>query len=151
MWIFSLEQLHRWSTSEMNNESCRPKKQARVQFQDSDVFLSACMSGDEEEVEQLLSNGADINTCTVDGLTALHQSVIDSKPEMVRFLCEHGADVNAQDNEGWTPLHAASCCGNVGIVKYLCEHGADLAIINRYKSALLLRTTHLTPAPFFFN
>ncbi|PAV81746.1 hypothetical protein WR25_19070 isoform A [Diploscapter pachys] len=117
----------------MNNESCRPKKQARVQFQDSDVFLSACMSGDEEEVEQLLSNGADINTCTVDGLTALHQSVIDSKPEMVRFLCEHGADVNAQDNEGWTPLHAASCCGNVGIVKYLCEHGADLAIINSDK------------------
>uniref|UniRef100_A0A183FP65 ANK_REP_REGION domain-containing protein n=1 Tax=Heligmosomoides polygyrus TaxID=6339 RepID=A0A183FP65_HELPZ len=106
-------------------------------FQDSDVFLSACMSGDEEEVEELLANGADINTATVDGLTALHQSVIDSKPEMVRFLCEKGADVNAQDNEGWTPLHAAACCGNLAIVKYLCQNGAQLNVINSDKELAL--------------
>ncbi|KJH47659.1 ankyrin repeat protein [Dictyocaulus viviparus] len=110
------EQLQRWESSEMNGESTYRRKKARVQFQDSDIFLSACMSGDEEEVEELLAKGADINTATVDGLTALHQSVIDSKPDMVRFLCEKGADVNAQDNEGWTPLHAAACCGNLAIV-----------------------------------
>ncbi|VDM53975.1 unnamed protein product [Angiostrongylus costaricensis] len=110
------EQLQRWESSEMNGEPTHRRKKARVQFQDSDIFLSACMSGDEEEVEELLAKGADINTATVDGLTALHQSVIDSKPDMVRFLCEKGADVNAQDNEGWTPLHAAACCGNLAIV-----------------------------------
>ena len=68
-----------------------------VSLQDSDVFLSACMSGDEDEVsgnmreclgcpslftgsdrldfqvEELLAKGAHINTATVDGLTALHQ------------------------------------------------------------------------------
>ena len=54
-------------------------KRPKVQFQDSDIFLSACMSGDEEEVEELLSKGADINTCTVDGLTALHQVSILEK------------------------------------------------------------------------
>ncbi|KAJ1373266.1 Ankyrin repeat [Parelaphostrongylus tenuis] len=95
------------------------------------------MSGDEEEVEELLAKGADINTATVDGLTALHQSVIDSKPDMVRFLCEKGADVNAQDNEGWTPLHAAACCGNLAIVKYLCENGARLNVINSDKELAL--------------
>ncbi|KIH48233.1 ankyrin repeat protein [Ancylostoma duodenale] len=94
------------------------------------------MSGDEEEVEELLAKGADINTATVDGLTALHQSVIDSKPDMVRFLCEKGADVNAQDNEGWTPLHAAACCGNLAIVRYLCQNGALLNVINRWESVL---------------
>ncbi|VDL84404.1 unnamed protein product [Nippostrongylus brasiliensis] len=108
-----------------------------VHQMDSDVFLSACMSGDEEEVEELLANGADINTATVDGLTALHQSVIDSKPDMVRFLCEKGADVNAQDNEGWTPLHAAACCGNLAIVKYLCQNGAQLNVINSDKELAL--------------
>ncbi|CAB3404453.1 unnamed protein product [Caenorhabditis bovis] len=131
------DQLRRWQGSEMNAEPARRTKRPKVQFQDSDVFLSACMSGDEEEVDELLEKGADINTCTVDGLTALHQSVIDSKPEMVRFLCEKGADVNAQDNEGWTPLHAAACCGNVAIVRYLCQHGADLAIVNSDKELAL--------------
>ncbi|EFO99329.1 CRE-MEL-11 protein [Caenorhabditis remanei] len=131
------DQLRRWQSSEMNREAARRMKRPKVQFQDSDIFLSACMSGDEEEVEELLSKGADINTCTVDGLTALHQSVIDSKPEMVRFLCSKGADVNAQDNEGWTPLHAAACCGNVAIVRYLCQHGADLSVVNSDKELAL--------------
>ncbi|PIC43445.1 hypothetical protein B9Z55_004184 [Caenorhabditis nigoni] len=131
------DQLRRWQNSEMNAEPARRMKRPKVQFQDSDIFLSACMSGDEEEVEELLLKGADINTCTVDGLTALHQSVIDSKPEMVRFLCEKGADVNAQDNEGWTPLHAAACCGNVSIVRYLCQHGADLSVVNSDKELAL--------------
>lgn len=49
-------------------------------MQDADVFLSACLSGDLEEVQTLLDNGADINTTTVDGLTALHQVSIP-------FLC----------------------------------------------------------------
>ncbi|KAL6734880.1 hypothetical protein Aduo_005373 [Ancylostoma duodenale] len=121
----------------MNGEPVHRRKKARVQFQDSDIFLSACMSGDEEEVEELLAKGADINTATVDGLTALHQSVIDSKPDMVRFLCEKGADVNAQDNEGWTPLHAAACCGNLAIVRYLCQNGALLNVINSDKELAL--------------
>ncbi|GMT14319.1 hypothetical protein PFISCL1PPCAC_5616 [Pristionchus fissidentatus] len=124
------EQLSRWDKSEMNNEPPHRMKRPRVQFMDDDIFLSACMFGDEGEVEELLSKGADINTGTVDGLTALHQSVIDSKPEMVQFLCEKGANVNSQDNEGWTPLHAAACCGNVSIVQLLVEAGADLRAIN---------------------
>jgi len=101
-----------------------------VSFQDSDVFLSACISGDEEEVEGLLYNGANINTATMDGVTALHQAVIDGNLEIVRFLVEHKANINAQDNEGWTPLHAAVCCGSLPITKYLCEQGADLTLIN---------------------
>ncbi|CAJ0586616.1 unnamed protein product, partial [Mesorhabditis spiculigera] len=130
------EQLTRWGTSEMNGASTS-RRSARVQFHDEDVFLSACMSGDEDEVDELLGKGANINTATIDGLTALHQSVIDSKPEMVRFLCDKGADVNAQDNEGWTPLHAAACCGKVEIVEYLCKRGADLTIINSDKELAL--------------
>uniref|UniRef100_A0A9J2Q666 cGMP-dependent protein kinase interacting domain-containing protein n=1 Tax=Ascaris lumbricoides TaxID=6252 RepID=A0A9J2Q666_ASCLU len=102
-------------------------------LQEADVFLSACLSGDLEEVQTLLDNGADINTCTVDGLTALHQAVIDGKPEMVQFLCDHGADLNAQDNEGWTPLHAAACCGNLDLVEYLCMEGADISVTNSDK------------------
>ncbi|VDK66476.1 unnamed protein product [Onchocerca ochengi] len=102
-------------------------------MKDEDIFLSACLSGDLEEVQTLLNDGANINTTTVDGLTALHQAVIDGKPKVVQFLVEHGANVNAQDNEGWTPLHAAACCGNVDLVEYLCSEGADLSVTNSDK------------------
>ncbi|VIO94560.1 Uncharacterized protein BM_BM2006 [Brugia malayi] len=129
------EQLVKWETSETNRLPSVRKlsHESKVKFTDEDIFLSACLSGDLEEVQTLLNDGANINTSTVDGLTALHQAVIDGKPKMVQFLVEHGANVNAQDNEGWTPLHAAACCGNVDLVEYLCTEGADLSVTNSDK------------------
>lgn len=129
------EQLRHWELSEVNKMAAirKPVDQAKVKFQDSDVFLSACISGDEDEVEDLLDNGANINVATIDGVTGLHQAVIDDNFEIVRFLIEHKADINAQDNEGWTPLHAAVCCGSLPIAKYLCEKGADLTLTNSDK------------------
>lgn len=67
------EQLKRWAQSETNKESGAPKDSTRVKFQDGCVFLAACSSGEKEEIEKLIARGADINTCNVDGLTALHQ------------------------------------------------------------------------------
>ena len=69
------EQLRRWNQSETNNESSEPRTSdcVKVKFEDSYVFLAACSSGDKEEVEKLIRNGADINTPNIDGLTALHQ------------------------------------------------------------------------------
>ncbi|KAM3718779.1 Protein phosphatase 1 regulatory subunit 12A [Dirofilaria immitis] len=129
------EQLLKWETSETNRLPSVRKlsHELKVKFTDEDIFLSACLSGDLEEVQTLLNDGANINTTTVDGLTALHQAVIDGKPKMVQFLVKHGANVNAQDNEGWTPLHAAACCGNVDLVEYLCAEGADLSVTNSDK------------------
>ncbi|VDN81800.1 unnamed protein product [Brugia pahangi] len=129
------EQLVKWETSETNRLPSVRKlsHESKVKFTDEDIFLSACLSGDLEEVQTLLNDGANINTSTVDGLTALHQAVIDGKPKMVQFLVEHGANVNAQDNEGWTPLHAAACCGNIDLVEYLCTEGADLSVTNSDK------------------
>lgn len=69
------EQLKRWEESETNRVSSDPPKdkKKKIRFSDGCVFLAACASGDKEEVERLLSQGADINTANVDGLTALHQ------------------------------------------------------------------------------
>ncbi|KAL7072709.1 hypothetical protein ACQ4LE_007685 [Meloidogyne hapla] len=126
------KQLEHWETSEMN-QIC-PKRinshLSKVKFQNRDIFLSACQSGDEDEVEELLKKGSDINSSNIDGVTALHQAVIDGNMDIVRFLVQHNADVNAQDNEGWTPLHTAVCCGNLNIAKYLYENNADLACVN---------------------
>ena len=97
------------------------------------MFMSVCDSGDEEEIDDLLEKGANINTTTIDGVTALHQAVIDGKLDTIKLLLDKGADINAQDYEGWTPLHAAVCCGSLPIVKLLCEKDADLTLVNSDK------------------
>ncbi len=82
------EQLERWQQSETNktplqtakatatataDSGHQSKRRRRVKFPEGCVFMAACASGDEAEVDELLSKGADINTANVDGLTALHQ------------------------------------------------------------------------------
>ncbi|XP_064490307.1 protein phosphatase 1 regulatory subunit 12B-like isoform X1 [Ornithodoros turicata] len=126
------EQLKRWEDSETNRETTETpaNKLRRIKFSDGCVFLAACAAGDTDEVERLLSRGADINTSNVDGLTALHQACIDDNMTMVEFLVEHGCNLNLGDNEGWTPLHATASCGFVSIARYLIENGANVALAN---------------------
>uniref|UniRef100_A0A6P4EAH1 Protein phosphatase 1 regulatory subunit 12B-like n=1 Tax=Drosophila rhopaloa TaxID=1041015 RepID=A0A6P4EAH1_DRORH len=69
------EQLKRWEESDTNRAAPTPRHEhgRRIKFSSGCVFLAACLSGDKDEVIQLLDQGADINTANVDGLTALHQ------------------------------------------------------------------------------
>ncbi|XP_057582473.1 protein phosphatase 1 regulatory subunit 12B isoform X3 [Hippopotamus amphibius kiboko] len=134
------DQLRRWRGSLTEQEPAerpgagRPPQARRggprVRFEDGAVFLAACSSGDADEVRRLLARGADVDTATVDGLTALHQACIDENLDMVKFLVENGANVNQQDNEGWTPLHAAASCGYLNIAEYFINHGASVAAVN---------------------
>ncbi|XP_051884984.1 protein phosphatase 1 regulatory subunit 12A isoform X4 [Pristis pectinata] len=125
------EQLKRWLGSDTEREPERPRtKHVRVKFDEGAVFLAACSSGDQDEVEKLLLKGADINYTNVDGLTALHQACIDENLNMVTFLLEHGANVNQPDNEGWTALHAAASCGFMEITQYLIKQRANVAAVN---------------------
>ncbi|XP_071833533.1 protein phosphatase 1 regulatory subunit 12B-like isoform X4 [Apostichopus japonicus] len=125
------EQLQRWKESELAKTSdSRKNKKTKVKFQAGCVFLAACASGDDEDVQHLLNIGADINYANIDGLTALHQAVIDENQDMVEFLLENGANIESQDNEGWTPLHAAASCGFIDIASFLIESGANVAAVN---------------------
>ncbi|KAF7636716.1 hypothetical protein Mgra_00003897 [Meloidogyne graminicola] len=75
------EQLRNWENSELN-KICPKKKSShlsKVKFQNNDIFLSACQSADEDELEELLNKGSDINCANIDGVTALHQSIIGDK------------------------------------------------------------------------
>ncbi|XP_064397691.1 protein phosphatase 1 regulatory subunit 12A-like isoform X3 [Halichondria panicea] len=126
-------QMRNWDSSATNkeSESIKPSRLVpKVQFGDSVVFLAAAQSGDVEEVERLLTEGADVNAINSDGLTGLHQCCIDDDFEMVETLVKHGANMDAQDNEGWSPLHAAASCGHNHIVRFLLESGAHPALVN---------------------
>lgn len=126
------EQLKRWEESETNRVVPAPVNTLprRVRFPEQYVFLAACSCGDLEEVAALLEKGADVNTKNADGMTALHQAVIDENFEMVEYLLEHGAEIDAQDNEGWSPLMAGVSCNFLDIVRCLLQTGADPVLCN---------------------
>src|SRR5439155_7998536 len=63
-----------------------------------------------EAVKVLLELGADLNTVSTKGDTAMHGAAYKFLPSVVRLLADKGADISIwnQKNElGWTPLNIA--------------------------------------------
>lgn len=81
-------------------------------------------------VKTLLDEGVDPNTCTADGLTALHQASIENSIKVAGLLLNAGAHVNRIDNDWWTPLHAAAACDHWRIVNLLIANGAKTDVVN---------------------
>ncbi|WP_286169183.1 ankyrin repeat domain-containing protein [Rhizobium sp. NFACC06-2] len=82
------------------------------------------MYADEEVLDLLLANGADINTVNDEGVTILH---IVTDPDAVLLLVGRGANVEARDKRGWTPLimQANNQQNGPDVVAALLAHGAD--------------------------
>lgn len=59
----------------------------------------AAMTGDLNEIAQLIRSGYSIKTFDDMGRTPLHYAVINEHYKIVKFLLDHGADVNAHHEE----------------------------------------------------
>ncbi|WP_051671918.1 MULTISPECIES: ankyrin repeat domain-containing protein [unclassified Agrobacterium] len=79
---------------------------------------------DEEVLDLLLANGADINAANDEGVTILH---IVTDPDAVPLLIGRGANIEARDKRGWTPLimQANNQQNGPDVVAALLAHGAD--------------------------
>lgn len=96
------------------------------------------MECNEEILDLLLANGADINARNDEGVTLLH---IVTDPVAVDFLVRRGADIEAKDIRGWPPLmmQANNQDNGADVVSALLAHGANLnAKGTDGESALLL-------------
>ena len=91
--------------------------------------IQAVMDEDMEQLELLVTEGADIDEKDSDGSTALQYAITWGDAEATQWLIENGADVNTTDNWGSTPLiNAVYYSSGVEIVERLLQSGADKTI-----------------------
>ena len=64
------------------------------------LFMSC--KGDVKGVEDLLNEGADVNSIDLDGRTALHIAACEGHVEVVRLLLGRKANIDARDRWGST-------------------------------------------------
>ncbi|MBM4027762.1 MAG: ankyrin repeat domain-containing protein [Planctomycetes bacterium] len=88
-----------------------------------DYLQKAARAGNLEGVRSLIKGGADVNSRTWEGVTALHEAARGAHQEIVELLIIKGADVNAKTKSGHTPLHDAT---NRDIAELLLTRGADV-------------------------
>lgn len=92
------------------------------------VLMSCATSnGNVKTMEELLSQGADVNASTdYDGRTPLHIASMEGNNEAVKFLLQHGALTQVKDRFKSSPLDDAIKFHHKEIVKTLRKAGAQL-------------------------
>lgn len=90
-------------------------------------LIQAAKSGNYDEVEKLLNNGADIHyLCRARGASALFWAVYYNHDDLVKYLISHKADIYIKDKFGITPALCAAKRGHIKILERLLAMDAEL-------------------------
>lgn len=101
-----------------------PEQQRKI---NNDLVYQAFF-GSAEEIQQLITAGANPNAANEKGVPALSLAAQRKNPEglaVVKALLASGADKDGRDMNGQTPLFHAARMGNLPTVKLLLEMGVD--------------------------
>lgn len=116
---------------------------APLSFEIDKLHLAA-EKNDVLQVEQLLSEGSDVNITDYFLETPLHfaarKNVDESHFEIIEILLRRGAEVNAQTADGRTPLFDLVMKGNTKMLKLFLKFKADVNLQDRFGETLLYRT-----------
>lgn len=91
----------------------------------------ACINGDIDSVEKLLSSGHSTNVRDHCGWSPLHEAANHGYVDIAELLLKHGTNVNDPGGvscKGITPLHDAACCGHFSVMHLLMQHGANVKL-----------------------
>lgn len=72
------------------------------------MLIGAAEKGDLGKIEELVENGADINSSDYYGETALMRASFFGHLDIVQFLVENGADIDATDEDDDTAFDHAT-------------------------------------------
>ena len=94
------------------------------------VLTAAISSGNEELVNYLLDQGADVNPKKDHFHQPVHHAVMSKNIKLVKLLIKRGADIKAMDKGYGTLLHAAVFSGNEEMLAYVLGLGFDINILD---------------------
>ncbi len=89
-------------------------------------LFEAAKTNNLEDAAESIANGADVNTITQHGDTALMYAAGCNHKEVVALLLKHGAKVNGKNNRGETPLSLAAYDNYTETMELLLNHGANI-------------------------
>lgn len=130
----------KWLSILQNNDYLAAKKHikdggnlnARTEAGESVLAYALKSRVDQDMLELLIENGADLFYSDDEGVSILDFAVTYNNLYMINLLLEKGKDINdVTRKSGFTPLMAAVCYGRYDIFRILLEAGADLNAVER--------------------
>ena len=111
------------------------QKAERSDRDGKDALMEAIYKGNEQIVEALISNGAEVNFQYSDGYFPIHKAVINNQLTIVDSLLRKGANIEAEcETFSETPICYAIQYGFTEMVKVLLRYGARIDQPNRRTS-----------------
>ncbi|KAI9041198.1 ankyrin repeat domain-containing protein [Aspergillus affinis] len=101
-------------------------------------LLNAARNGESKGVESALREGADIESRSGIGETALHLASRCGHYDVVKYLLDKGANVQIKDHDGWTPLYGAVFGNYENIARLLIGSGSDVDSSTNYGARSLM-------------
>lgn len=92
------------------------------------ALIEAAKGGEREQLERLLSDGADVHEQDEQGWTALNWAAGRGDVESVRLLLDNGADVTVTGRDGRTPLMIAKAADRSEVGELLTEQEKKLGV-----------------------
>ena len=91
-------------------------------------LMEAAFSGELEEVQRRVSEGADVNAADPENRTSLMWAAFNGHAAVIDFLLDEGGELDGKDSSGRTALMYASSGPFAEAVGRLLERGAEVNV-----------------------
>jgi ankyrin repeat protein len=113
----------------LDNLDIAPDLKLELELQDS-ILLDVVCNRDQDAVQRLLREGANLSTKDRDRKTLLHLAVENDHKPVVQLLLDLGADLEVASSNGDKPLYVAAESGYYALVNLLLQFRANVESLN---------------------
>ena len=116
-----------------NNTSRACNINEKNAYDRSVLHKAAYYSGSATLLENLITQGADVNARDKGAWTPLHLAAKNGHVEALQILLENGANMHVKDiKHGWTPLHIAIVSKQYESAKFLIRAGISVSECDKW-------------------